>query len=197
MESFAKLMSAIVWAVIGRISQPESDFWVYKGLNFGRTVIQKLLWLAITTMESFAKLMSAIGTSGVEHDLVEILPVEITEIIFRQLDPRSLLNVARVSTKWMNVCRHDCKIRRTVRHHLRNERTRMLDLDTSLPKPPKNKMTKPAKVHPIPNRPFTSTPASFSFKSSSGPAPRQLTGPKRLGNRSSKAAPSRITTRLR
>ncbi|KAK0079990.1 hypothetical protein PV325_000578 [Microctonus aethiopoides] len=148
-------------------------------------------------MEFFAKLISAIGTSGVEHDLIEILPVEITEIIFRQLDPRSLLNIARVSTKWMNVCRQDCKMRCTVRHHLQKERRGMLDSDTSLPKSPKNKITKRAKVRPISNHPFTFIPTSFSFRSSSGSAPRRSTGPKRLRNRNSKAVPSRITTRLR
>lgn len=149
-------------------------------------------------MESFAMLMSTIGASSVEHNLVETLPIEITEIIFRQLDPRSLLNVAQVSKKWMTLCRGNCKIRRTVRDHLQKERRQLLEIDAIESKSIKMKISKPSKVRPIPNYPSTFTLASFSFRPSSGAAQRGFTKPKGLGNRRSKAINSqRIKTRLR
>ncbi|KAK0083456.1 hypothetical protein PV325_008768 [Microctonus aethiopoides] len=148
-------------------------------------------------MESFAMLMSTIGASSVEHNLIEMLPIEITEIIFRQLDPRSLLNVAQVSKKWMAVCRGNCKIRRTVRDHLQKERRQLLEIDAMEPKSKKIKMNKPSKVRPIPNYPSTFNLASFSFRPSSGAAKREFTEPKGLGNRRSKSISQRIKTRLR
>ncbi|KAK0167270.1 hypothetical protein PV327_004692 [Microctonus hyperodae] len=149
-------------------------------------------------MESFAMLMSTIGASSVEHNLVEMLPIEITEIIFRHLDPRSLLNVARVSKKWMNVCRGDCKIRRTVRNHLQKERRQLLEIDARKPKSKKIKITKPLKVYPIPNYPSTFTNlTSFSFRTLSGVTERRFTEPKGLGNCGSKTISQRMKTRLR
>lgn len=78
-------------------------------------------------MESFAKLMSAIGASSSDVDFVASLPVEIAEIILLKLDPRSLVNAAQVSRKWMRVCAGSSRLRRTARRHLRKENQRMSD----------------------------------------------------------------------
>lgn len=77
-------------------------------------------------MEFFAKLMSWIGVSNREIDFVARLPAEIAEMILLNLDPRSLLNAARVSTKWMAVCKGSPRLRRVARRHLRREKRRTL-----------------------------------------------------------------------
>lgn len=80
----------------------------------------------IRIMEFFAKLMSCIGASYRGIDFIACLPVEIAETILLKLDPRSLLNAARVSTKWMAVCKGSPRLRRTARRHLRKEKKRNL-----------------------------------------------------------------------
>lgn len=76
-------------------------------------------------MESFAKLMSTLGVSHSEIDFVAALPVELAELILLKLDPRSLLNAARVSKKWTAVCIGSSRLRKTARHHLRKDKRRM------------------------------------------------------------------------
>lgn len=69
--------------------------------------------------------MSVIGASGSGVDFVASLPVEIAELILLKLDPRSLLNAAGVSRKWMAVCSGSSRLRSTGRRHLRKEKLRM------------------------------------------------------------------------
>lgn len=82
---------------------------------------------SISIMEFFAKLMSVIGASRSGIDFVASLPVEIAELILLKLDPRSVLNVARVSRKWMAVCKGSFRLRGVARRHLRKEERRMSD----------------------------------------------------------------------
>lgn len=77
-------------------------------------------------MESFAKLMCTIGASSSEVDFVTSLPLEIAQLILRKLDPRSLLNAASVSTKWLTVCKGDSLLKKTARRHLRREKRSMI-----------------------------------------------------------------------
>ncbi|XP_011312065.1 uncharacterized protein [Fopius arisanus] len=75
-------------------------------------------------MEFFGKLMRLIGVCKPEFNPVVSLPVEITQNIFRMLDPRSLLNAAQVSRQWRDVCRGDHQLRATARRHIRREKRR-------------------------------------------------------------------------
>ncbi|KAK0081342.1 hypothetical protein PV325_012363 [Microctonus aethiopoides] len=77
-----------------------------------------------SNMEAFMNLMSAIGSAPnpMSADFVDILPVEISQMILRHLDGSSLLNVAKASRKWQNVCRDDPQLRQTAQNHLRGER---------------------------------------------------------------------------
>lgn len=76
--------------------------------------------------------MKAIGNSfTAENDLVARLPIEISEIIFRQLDPQSLLNAARVSKKWRDICSGDSELRYTAKHHLLKKKRQLLQIEPS------------------------------------------------------------------
>lgn len=83
-------------------------------------------------MEQFAKFMGAIG-SNITHKCnpFECLPVELTQMIFRTVDPHSLLNIARVSKQWHFVCRGDSRLKSTARRHLKTEKRRAYDLLSS------------------------------------------------------------------
>lgn len=70
-------------------------------------------------MEFFSKLMTALGVWNRGVDVVGNLPVEIAEMIFQNLDSRSLLNAAKVSTKWMAICRGSFRLRQTAKRYLR------------------------------------------------------------------------------
>uniref|UniRef100_A0A6V7J673 F-box domain-containing protein n=1 Tax=Bracon brevicornis TaxID=1563983 RepID=A0A6V7J673_9HYME len=55
-------------------------------------------------------------------DLTEHLPYEIIVMIFRKLDPQSLINAALVSKRWLSICSSDTKLRATARLYMRSER---------------------------------------------------------------------------
>lgn len=80
-------------------------------------------------MESFSQLMGTIGALQGRVDFVASLPVEIAELVLTKLDPRSLLNVARVSRRWLAVCMGSSRLRKTTRRHLRKEKRRIVQLD--------------------------------------------------------------------
>lgn len=77
-------------------------------------------------MELFSKLMSALGVWNGGVDIVGILPVEIAEIILQKLDARSLFNAARVSKKWMAICRGCACMRKSARRYLRKQKRRII-----------------------------------------------------------------------
>lgn len=85
-------------------------------------------------MDSLSDLMHAFGVSHCGVDIVAALPIEIAELILRKLDPRSLLNVARVSRKWLNLCKSSYRLRKNVRQHLRKQKRRMIQNDLALSK---------------------------------------------------------------
>lgn len=85
-------------------------------------------------MESFAKLMCVFGASRDGIDFVAALPIEIAELILLKLDALSLLKVASVSRKWMNICRGCCRLRKIARHHLRNKKRLLIQDDLATAK---------------------------------------------------------------
>nr|CAD7443753.1 unnamed protein product [Timema bartmani] len=82
-------------------------------------------------MESFYSLMCVMGMTSATYleelqckamDILSRLPVEIAVIIFRLLDPGSLLSSALVNRKWLRVCRGDVVLRARIRRQLRRVR---------------------------------------------------------------------------
>ncbi|KAK0161741.1 hypothetical protein PV327_008159 [Microctonus hyperodae] len=74
-------------------------------------------------MEAFMNMMSIMAAlPNLTEDIADILPVEISQMIFRYLDGRSLLNAASVSRKWQDICRGDPQLRQTAYSHFREER---------------------------------------------------------------------------
>ncbi|KAK0165486.1 hypothetical protein PV328_003993 [Microctonus aethiopoides] len=55
-------------------------------------------------------------------DFVDVLPIELSQMVLRHLDGLSLMNAAKVSQKWRNVCRGDPRLRQTAQSHIREER---------------------------------------------------------------------------
>lgn len=50
-------------------------------------------------------------------DFISKLPLEMSQLILRKLDPESLLRAAQVSHSWMNICRSDSCLKNTARQH--------------------------------------------------------------------------------
>lgn len=55
-------------------------------------------------------------------DIISELPLEVSHLLLRKLDPSSLQSAALVSRKWLNICRSDKCLRRTARSHIRRTR---------------------------------------------------------------------------
>ncbi|XP_063239635.1 uncharacterized protein LOC134540684 [Bacillus rossius redtenbacheri] len=79
-------------------------------------------------MEPFYSLLVVMGlnsaAAGKESDNIDFiskLPVEIAQMILRQLDSKSLLAAALVSRRWLQLCRSDAVLRGRVRRQLRRE----------------------------------------------------------------------------
>ncbi|XP_076164210.1 uncharacterized protein LOC143145074 isoform X1 [Ptiloglossa arizonensis] len=71
-------------------------------------------------MEYFKSFLCAIGLlAPTKVDVISELPLEVSQLILRKLDPESLLCAAQVSRKWLGVCASDKKLRRTARRHRR------------------------------------------------------------------------------
>lgn len=72
-----------------------------------------------SSMEYFRSFLRVIGLLEDEKvDFISELPLEVSLLILRQLDPQSLLCAAQVSSKWLYVCRADKSLRQTARHHV-------------------------------------------------------------------------------
>ncbi|CAK9831386.1 hypothetical protein ANTRET_LOCUS8388 [Anthophora retusa] len=77
-------------------------------------------------MEYFRSFLRRIGLlESFKVDIISELPLELSQLILRQLDPKSLLSAAQVSYKWSEVCTSDCCLRKMGRHYLRAERKRI------------------------------------------------------------------------
>lgn len=64
-------------------------------------------------------LRSLFGGKREEVDFISKLPLEISQMILRKLDPESLLIVPQVSRKWNHVCRSDSYLREEARKYLK------------------------------------------------------------------------------
>ncbi|KOX71470.1 hypothetical protein WN51_04383 [Melipona quadrifasciata] len=80
-----------------------------------------------SNMEFFRSLLRAVGLlEPSKVDFIAELPLEVSQLILRKLDPESLLCAAQVSRKWMRICRSDKLLRDTARDHKRNVRRKMM-----------------------------------------------------------------------
>lgn len=78
-------------------------------------------------MEFFKSLLRAVGLlEPSKVDFIDELPMEISQLILRKLDPESLLCAAQVSRKWRTVCRSDKILRDTAKDYKRNIRRKMM-----------------------------------------------------------------------
>ncbi|XP_076221819.1 uncharacterized protein LOC143174341 [Nomia melanderi] len=69
-------------------------------------------------MEYFRSFLRVIGLlQPMKVDFISELPPEVSQLILRKLDPKSLLCAAQVSRKWLDVCGSDRTLRRTARHY--------------------------------------------------------------------------------
>lgn len=80
-------------------------------------------------MELFSNLMSALGISNRGVDIIGDLPVEVAELILQKLDPLSLMNAAKVSSKWMAICKGSSRLRKTARRFLRRKKVCIIQDD--------------------------------------------------------------------
>lgn len=80
-------------------------------------------------MEFFSNLMSTLGVWNRGVDIVGNLPVEVAEMILQNLDPQSLMNAAKVSSKWLSVCKGSSRLRNSVRRYLREMKRSILQDD--------------------------------------------------------------------
>lgn len=77
-------------------------------------------------MEYFRSFLRVIGLlQPMKVDFISELPPEVSQLILRKLDPKSLLCAAQVSRKWLDVCGSDRTIRRTARHYKQCARKRI------------------------------------------------------------------------
>ncbi|XP_043257907.1 uncharacterized protein LOC122400478 [Colletes gigas] len=77
-------------------------------------------------MEFFKSFLRVIGLlQPAKVDFISELPLEVSQLILRKLDPESLLSVAQVSSKWLNVCSSDKRLRQTARRYQRRNRKEM------------------------------------------------------------------------
>lgn len=50
-------------------------------------------------------------------DFISELPLEMSQLILRKLDPESLLCAAQVSRRWMSICQSDTRLKTTARQY--------------------------------------------------------------------------------
>lgn len=126
--------------LIGRTSHSEHYSKVYENIDL--TKVHHLVTFRVSgsIMDSFADLMNAFAVSQCGVDIVAALPIEIAELVLQKLDPRSLLNVVRVSRTWMKICKSSSRLRKAVRAHLRKQKRRMIQNDLALVKQSKKKI---------------------------------------------------------
>ncbi|XP_023722864.1 uncharacterized protein LOC111872865 [Cryptotermes secundus] len=77
-------------------------------------------------MEPFYSLAFAFGLNslleGDMFDIVGKLPEEISVMILRMLDSKTLLSAAMVSKKWLSLCHADLTLRTRIRQQIHQER---------------------------------------------------------------------------
>ena len=77
-------------------------------------------------MEFFKSFLQTIGIfEPTKVDFISELPLEVSQIILRNLDEESLLCAARVSRKWLQICKLDKILKQTARLHKRQIRRKM------------------------------------------------------------------------
>ncbi|XP_076620718.1 uncharacterized protein LOC143341633 [Colletes latitarsis] len=91
-------------------------------------------------MEFFKSFLRVIGLlQPAKVDFISELPLEVSQLILRKLDPESLLCVAQVSRNWLNVCSSDKSLKQSARRHKRRTKRQMMNafLDQGVPELPK------------------------------------------------------------
>lgn len=71
---------------------------------------------------SFLRTIRPSHRAKLKIDFISELPLEISQLILRKLDPESLLRAAQVSCRWLKVCRSDPCLKITARKY-RNVRS--------------------------------------------------------------------------
>ncbi|XP_076230201.1 uncharacterized protein LOC143175498 [Nomia melanderi] len=72
----------------------------------------------MNNMEYFRSFLRVIGLlQPMNVDFISELPPEVSRLILKKLDAKSLLCAAQVSQRWLDVCGSDRTLRRTARHH--------------------------------------------------------------------------------
>ncbi|XP_069683207.1 uncharacterized protein [Periplaneta americana] len=81
-------------------------------------------------MEAHSMLLYFFSSSPVlqdeRFDIVGNLPIEISVMILRNLDPRTLLSAAMVNKTWLNYCRADSTLRKRIKQQIAMERRERL-----------------------------------------------------------------------
>ncbi|XP_076686895.1 uncharacterized protein LOC143378801 [Andrena cerasifolii] len=101
-------------------------------------------------MEFFRSFLRVIGLlEPTKVDVISELPLEVSQLILRKLDPESLLCAAQVSRKWLDVCRSDQCLRRSARSYNgdieRQKREEFLGADS----PKEARTTEPQRVREV------------------------------------------------
>ncbi|CAD1479752.1 unnamed protein product, partial [Heterotrigona itama] len=68
-------------------------------------------------MKPFKSFFRTIRSPERKLDFISKLPLEMSQLILRKLDPESLLRAAQVSRRWMNICRSDRRLKITARQY--------------------------------------------------------------------------------
>ncbi|XKL62567.1 hypothetical protein PGB90_002403 [Kerria lacca] len=87
-------------------------------------------------MSSFYQLFSgrrsSVSENEIKFDVISNLPIEISTMIFRMLDPASMLAAMQVRKRWYTLYKCDMKLRRALREKLRRQRVQKNFLYTTL-----------------------------------------------------------------
>ena len=68
-------------------------------------------------MKSIKSFFRTIWSPERKLDLISELPLEMSQLILRKLDPESLLRAAQVSRRWMIICQSDPCLKTTARRY--------------------------------------------------------------------------------
>lgn len=82
--------------------------------------VSQFLFVGLTSMKLFRSFLRTIRPSHrtkLKIDFISELPLEISQLILRKLDPESLLRAAQVSRYWLRVCRSDPRLKITARKY--------------------------------------------------------------------------------
>ena len=70
------------------------------------------------SIEYFKSIFATVVMNATKRDIISDLPPEISHMILRYLDPASLLRAARVSRKWLEICKSDKYLRKKAANYL-------------------------------------------------------------------------------